>query len=69
MITVPTGKVFFIKVGDAIGTRDGKVTQILNDSIKVMEYYTDEHGKKTPDIYELNLMGEFLSLSKREESL
>lgn len=67
MITTPNNKVFFIKVGDSMGVRDGKVTQILSDSIKILEYFTDQNGKRVPDIYQLTISGELISLSKKEE--
>lgn len=67
MITTPSNKVFFVKIGDSIGVRDGKVTQITSDSIKILEYYTDQNGKKVPDIYQITLNGDVESLSKKEE--
>ena len=67
MITTPSNKVFFVRVGDRIGVRDGKISQISSDSIKVIEFYADEHGKRVPDVYQLTLSGELLSLSKKEE--
>lgn len=67
MVTTPGNKVFFVKVGERIGIRDGHVSQISSDSIKVLEYYIDEHGKKIPDVYELKITGELNSLSKKEE--
>jgi hypothetical protein len=66
MVTTPNNKVFFVRVGDRIGVRDGRVTQIRGDSIKVTEYYVDEHSKRTPDVYELTMSGEVVSLSKKE---
>lgn len=65
MVTTPNNKVYFIKVGDQIGTREGKVVQILSDAIRVTEYFVDEHGKKSPDEYEINLLGEINSLTKK----
>ncbi len=67
MITTPANKVFFVRVGDKIGVRDGHVSQIMPDAIKVQEYFTDEHGKRIPDVYELRMSGEIVSLSKQEE--
>jgi len=67
MVTTPNNKVFFVKVGEKIGVRDGKITQILPDAIKIVEYFTDEHGKKVADAYELTLSGELVSLNKKEE--
>lgn len=66
MVTTPNNKVFFVRVGDRIGVHEGRVTQIRGDSIKVTEYYVDEHSKRTPDIYELTMSGEVVSLSKKE---
>lgn len=67
MITAPGNKVFFVKVGDRIGVREGHVSQILTDSVKVLEFYIDEHGKNIPDVYELKITGELNSLSRKEE--
>ena len=67
MVTTPSNKVFFVRVGDRIGVREGHVSQISPDSIRVLEYYTDEHGKRMPDVYEMKMSGEVVSLSKQEE--
>ena len=67
MVTTPNNKVFFVRVGDKIGVRDGTVTQILPDSIKIEEHYVDEHGKRMPDIFELTMSGDLVSLNKKEE--
>ncbi len=69
MLTTPSGKVFFVKVGDAIGTREGKITQIKTDAIKIREYFTNEEGKRTPDDYEINLSGDLVPLSRKEDTL
>jgi hypothetical protein len=67
MLTTPNNKVFFVRIGDKIGVRDGTITGILPDSIKITEYYSDEHGKRASDIYELTMSGELVSLNKKEE--
>jgi Tfp pilus assembly protein PilP len=67
MVTTPGNKVFFVKVGDRMGNRDGTVTKILPDSIRVTEYYVDEHGKRQADVYELTMSGDLTSLNKKEE--
>jgi Tfp pilus assembly protein PilP len=67
MLTTPNNKVYFVKVGEKIGVRDGKVTQISDDAIRITEFYTDEHGKRVPDVYELKMSGELISLSQKEE--
>ena len=67
MVTTPNNKVFFVKMGDRIGARDGKVIRISSDSIQVKEFYTDEHGAKLPDVYELKLTGELVSLSNKDK--
>ncbi len=67
MVTTPNNKVFFVKMGDRIGAREGKVVRILTDAIQVKEFYTDEHGMSVPDIYELKLTGELVSLSKKDK--
>ncbi len=66
MVTTPGNKIFFVKVGDKVGLRDGKVTQILNDAIRVTEYYLNEKGQQVPDVQEIRLDGEIVSMSKRE---
>ncbi len=67
MLTAPGNKVYFVRIGDKIGVRDGTVTQIMPESIKIVEYFTDEHGKRIPDAYELLMSGELVSLNKKEE--
>jgi hypothetical protein len=67
MLTAPGNKVYFVRIGDRIGVRDGTITQILPDASKVVEYFTDEHGKRIPDPYELMMSGELVSLNKKEE--
>jgi Tfp pilus assembly protein PilP len=67
MITAPNGKGYFLSVGDKIGVRDGRVTSIQPQAIKVVEYEIDEKGKRVPDILELRMDGEVVSLSKKEQ--
>jgi hypothetical protein len=67
MLTAPGNKVYFVRIGDKIGLRDGTITQILPDAIKVIEYFTDEHGKRIPDPFEMKMSGELISLNKKEE--
>lgn len=61
------GKTYFVKVGDRIGVRGGKITQITSDAVRVTEFYQDEKGRNVPDIYELRLAGELVSLTKKDE--
>jgi Tfp pilus assembly protein PilP len=65
MITSPKGQSFFVKVGDLVGAREGRVTQITADSVRVMEFYVDDKGKRLPDIYEMRMDGELRSLDRK----
>jgi Pilus assembly protein, PilP len=67
MVTGPSGKTYFIGLGERIGTREGKVTAITPDAIKIVEYDIDERGQRVPEILEMRLSGEVVSLSKPEE--
>ena len=67
MLTGSGGKTYFVKVGDRIGVRGGKITQITADAVRVTEFYQDERGRALPDIYELRLAGELVSLTKKDE--
>jgi Tfp pilus assembly protein PilP len=67
MLAGAGGKTYFVKVGDRIGVRGGKITQITSDSVRVTEFYQDEKGRSVPDIYELRLAGELVSLTKKDE--
>jgi hypothetical protein len=65
LITSPKGQSFFVKVGDLVGAREGRVTQITPDSVRVMEFYVDDKGKRLPDIYEMRMDGELRSLDRK----
>ena len=67
MLSGAGGKTYFVKVGDRIGVRGGKITQITADAVRVTEFYQDEKGRNVPDIYELRLAGELVSLTKKDE--
>ncbi|MBS1959648.1 MAG: pilus assembly protein PilP [Bdellovibrionales bacterium] len=67
MITGPNGKVYFIAVGEKLGVRMGRVISIQSDLIKVVEYDVDDQGKRIPEIFEVRLTGELVSLSKKED--
>ena len=67
MVTTPNNKVYFLKLGDRIGIREGVVVEIKPKGIKVVEYFTDEHGARAPDPYEITMGGEVVSLSKKRE--
>ena len=57
MITLPNSKTFFIKVGDKLGVRDGRVVSISGDTVKVVEYEKDEKGKLVPEYVNLTIAG------------
>lgn len=67
MVTGPGGKTYFVAVGDRLGIRQGRITAIQADLIKVVEYDVDEKGRRTPEIFEVRMTGELVSLSKKEE--
>lgn len=67
MISAPGNKTYFVAVGDRLGLRQGRVTAIQNDLIKIVEYEEDEKGRKVPEVFELRLSGELVSLSKQED--
>ncbi len=67
MVIAPNNKTYFLAIGDHIGVREGKVTAIKADTIKIVEYELDEHGKRIPEMFEMQLNGELVSLSQKEE--
>jgi hypothetical protein len=67
MITTPANKTYFVKVGDRLGAREGRVTHILGDAIRVEESIMNEKGKPIPDVYEIRMTGELVSMSKKGE--
>jgi hypothetical protein len=67
MISVPGNKTYFVAVGDKLGMRDGRITSIQSDLIKVVEYEVDNRGRRSPEIFEVRITGEIVSLSKKEE--
>jgi hypothetical protein len=67
MVTAPNGKTYFIALNDRIGIRDGRVTAIKSDAIRVVEYEVDDRGRRTPEIFEIRISGEVESLSNKEE--
>ena len=67
MVTGPNGISYFLAIGDHIGTRDGHVIGITPDAVRVVEYDTDEHGKKIAEQFEMTMSGEVVSLTKKEE--
>lgn len=67
MISGPGNKTFFVAVGEKLGQRDGRITSIQPDLIKVVEYEIDDRGRRTPEIFEIRITGEIVSLSKKEE--
>ena len=67
LISAPNGKTYFVMVGDRIGLREGKVSAIGAEYLKVVEYDTDDKGKKIPEVFEIQLNGEMISLSQKDE--
>ena len=67
MLTAPNGKTYFVTTGDLIGMREGRVTAVQPDSIKVVEYETNENGKRIPEVFEVRIDGEVVSVSKKGE--
>lgn len=67
MVTAPNGKSYFIRQGQKIGTRGGKIVSILPDKIKIIEYDMDERGRKVPETFEMRLNGEVVSVSKKSD--
>ncbi len=65
LIASPKGQTFFVKVGDMVGAREGRVTQITPDSVRVTEFYVDEKGKRLPDVFEMRMDGEIRSLDRK----
>jgi hypothetical protein len=65
LISAPNGKTFFVRVGDLIGLRSGKITQIRSDAVTIVE--TEEvKGKRVSGAVELRIGGEMVSLSGRK---
>lgn len=68
MVSTMNGtKTFFLAVGDKLGIRSGRVTAIKSDLIKVVEYETDDRGRRIPEVFELRITGEIVSLSRKDE--
>jgi len=58
LVTLPNSKTYFVAVGDRVGLRDGHVTAISGDSVKVVEYDHDDTGKPVPEMFKLSISGE-----------
>ncbi|NDG86149.1 MAG: hypothetical protein EBX52_14055 [Proteobacteria bacterium] len=67
MVSTANNKTFFVKVGDRIGAREGRITHILGDAIRVEEVVLNEKGKPVPDVYEIRINGDLVSLSRKDE--
>jgi hypothetical protein len=66
MVSAPNGKTFFVKVGDLMGVRDGRITEIRSDAIRVVE--TEEiNGKSMGNTLELRIGGELISVSSKRD--
>jgi hypothetical protein len=66
MVSAPNGKTFFVKVGDLMGMRNGRITQIRNDAITVVET-EDVKGKRMGNTLELRIGGELISVSSKRD--
>lgn len=58
MIEDPSGRGHVVRKGSAIGKQEGKVTQILRDSITVTEYFVSADGQKSPNPVSLSVNSE-----------
>jgi hypothetical protein len=67
MVSTPGNKTYFVAVGDKVGNRLGRVTAIQQDLIKIVEYEEDGKGRRIPELFELRLNGELVSLSSKED--
>jgi hypothetical protein len=67
MISAPGNRTYFVAIGDRLGIRQGRITAIQSDLVKVVEYEEDEKGRRVPEIFELRISGELVSLSNKEE--
>ncbi len=65
LLSVPSGKTFFVSIGDRVGVRDGRVSKIRQSSVTIKEYDTDEFGKQVAEEFEIQLSGEVISLSEQ----
>jgi hypothetical protein len=65
LIVSPKGQTFFVKIGDMVGAREGRVTSIAPDSVHVVEYFVDDQGKRLPDRYEMRMDGELRLLDRK----
>lgn len=63
LLSVQSGKTYFVSVGDRVGVRDGRVSKIKPSSVMVREWDTDEFGKRVAEDFEIQLSGEVVSLS------
>jgi len=69
LITLPNSKTYFVTIGDHVGVREGHVTSISGDSIKVVEYDHDDSGKRIPETFKLSISGDIISLGDAKEKL
>ncbi len=58
MIEDPSGRGHIVKRNSSIGKQEGKITQILRDSIVVTEYFVAADGKKSPNPVSLTVNSE-----------
>ncbi|MBU6153495.1 MAG: pilus assembly protein PilP [Bdellovibrionales bacterium] len=65
LIASPKGQTFFVKVGDLVGAREGRVTSITPDAVRIVEFYVDDQGKRLPDTYEMRMDGDLKLLDRK----
>jgi len=63
LLSIPNGKTFFISVGDHVGIRGGHISRIRPEAVTIVEYDSDENGKKVSEEFEIQMNGEVVSLS------
>lgn len=55
LITGPSGKSYFVSIGDQVGIRNGRVTSIQPDKILISVNIKTATGKNKKEVYEMSL--------------